>query len=189
MDDQVILRVAHIVKTIGGNRILDDVSLSVQKGRLKVLIGPSGSGKSTLLSCINFLSPPDSGEIALDGKVVNGKSKRELLALRQQVGMSRRLFLLSQALLLAVFLLAPGQGIAQAKSAQPKIEIYVTSWCPYCKKAVAYFQAKGLPFTIHDIESNPGAAKRFEQFHGSPLLPEATRPPAFPRPRLSRILQ
>ncbi|MGD9609695.1 MAG: amino acid ABC transporter ATP-binding protein [Desulfovibrionaceae bacterium] len=87
MDDQVILRVAHIVKTIGGNRILDDVSLSVQKGRLKVLIGPSGSGKSTLLSCINFLSPPDSGEIALDGKVVNGKSKRELLALRQQVGM------------------------------------------------------------------------------------------------------
>jgi polar amino acid transport system ATP-binding protein len=40
-----------------------------------------------LLSCINFLSPPDSGEIALDGKVVNGKSKRELLALRQQVGM------------------------------------------------------------------------------------------------------
>jgi len=87
MDDQAILRVAHIVKTIGGNRILDDVSLSVQKGRLKVLIGPSGSGKSTLLSCINFLSPPDSGEIALDGKVVNGKSKRELLALRQQVGM------------------------------------------------------------------------------------------------------
>jgi len=86
--------------------------------------------------------------------------------------MSRRLFLLSQALLLAVFLLAPGQGIAQAKSAQPKIEIYVTSWCPYCKKAVAYFQAKGLTFTVHDIESNPGAAKRFEQFHaqGVPLV-------------------
>lgn len=87
MDDQAILRVAHIVKTIGGNRILDEVSLSVKKGRLKVLIGPSGSGKSTLLSCINFLSPPDSGEISLDGKVINGASKRELLALRQQVGM------------------------------------------------------------------------------------------------------
>ena len=87
MDDRVILRLENIVKTIGGQRILDDVSLSVKKGRLKVLIGPSGAGKSTLLSCINFLSPPDSGTVSLDGVAVNGKSKKELLALRQQVGM------------------------------------------------------------------------------------------------------
>jgi len=87
MDDPVILRVENVVKTIGGQRILDDVSLSVKKGRLKVLIGPSGAGKSTLLACINFLSPPDSGTISLDGVPVNGKSKKELLALRQQVGM------------------------------------------------------------------------------------------------------
>jgi polar amino acid transport system ATP-binding protein len=87
MDEAVILRVEHIVKTIGGQRILDDVSLSVKKGGLKVLIGPSGAGKSTLLSCINFLSPPDSGTVSLDGQAVNPKSKRELLALRQQVGM------------------------------------------------------------------------------------------------------
>jgi polar amino acid transport system ATP-binding protein len=87
MDDPVILRVENIVKTIGGQCILDDVSFSVKKGHLKVLIGPSGAGKSTLLSCINFLSPPDSGTISLDGKPVDGKSKRELLALRQQVGM------------------------------------------------------------------------------------------------------
>ncbi len=87
MDDQAILRVENIVKIIGGQRILDDVSFSVKKGRLKVLIGPSGAGKSTLLSCINFLSPPDSGRIYLDGREINGKSKKELLALRQQVGM------------------------------------------------------------------------------------------------------
>lgn len=76
------------------------------------------------------------------------------------------------ALLLALFLLAPCQGSALAKSAQPKIEIYVTSWCPYCKKAMAYFQAKGLTFVVHDIENNPGAAKRFEKFHaqGVPLV-------------------
>ena len=87
MDDPVILRVENIVKTIGGQRILDDVSFSVKKGHLKVLIGPSGAGKSTLLACINFLSPPDSGTISLDGKAVDGKSRKELLALRQQVGM------------------------------------------------------------------------------------------------------
>ncbi|EFL51089.1 ABC transporter related protein [Solidesulfovibrio fructosivorans JJ]] len=87
MVDQPILRVENIVKTIGGNRILDDVSLTVKRGGLKVLIGPSGAGKSTLLACINFLSPPDSGAITLEGKTIDGKSKRELLALRQQVGM------------------------------------------------------------------------------------------------------
>ena len=87
MDDQVILRVDSLVKTIGGQRILDGISFSVSKGSLKVLIGPSGSGKSTLLNCINFLSPPDSGTIAVDGKVINGQNKRELLALRQKVGM------------------------------------------------------------------------------------------------------
>ncbi|WP_428568430.1 MAG: amino acid ABC transporter ATP-binding protein [Solidesulfovibrio sp. DCME] len=87
MDEPVILRVENVVKTIGGQRILDDVSFSVKKGGLKVLIGPSGAGKSTLLSCINFLSPPDSGTVSLGGQAVNPKSKRELLALRQQVGM------------------------------------------------------------------------------------------------------
>ncbi len=87
MDDQAILRVENIVKTLGGHRILDDVSLSVKKGRLKVLIGPSGAGKSTLLQCINFLLPPDSGQVFLDGKAVDGKSRKALLALRQQVGM------------------------------------------------------------------------------------------------------
>ena len=87
MDDKVILRVENIVKNIGGHRILDDVSFSVKKGGLKVLIGPSGAGKSTLLACINFLSPPDAGQISLDGRTVNGKSRKDLLALRQQVGM------------------------------------------------------------------------------------------------------
>jgi len=87
MDDPAILRVENIVKTIGGHRILDDVSLSVSKGHLKVLIGPSGAGKSTLLSCINFLAPPDSGRIFLEGREINGASRKELLALRQYVGM------------------------------------------------------------------------------------------------------
>jgi len=82
-----LLRVENIVKNLGGNRILDDVSLNVSKGRLKVLIGPSGAGKSTFLQCVNFLLPPDEGKIFLEGREINGASKKELLGLRQQVGM------------------------------------------------------------------------------------------------------
>jgi len=82
-----VLEARALGKTLGGNRVLDAVSLSLPKGCVKVLIGPSGAGKSTLLQCLNFLIPPDSGSILLEGREVNGKSRRELCSLRQQVGM------------------------------------------------------------------------------------------------------
>ncbi|MBU1228899.1 MAG: amino acid ABC transporter ATP-binding protein [Proteobacteria bacterium] len=82
-----VLEGRSLGKTLGGNRVLDGVSVSLPKGCVKVLIGPSGAGKSTLLQCLNFLMPPDSGSIWLAGREVNGKSRRELCSLRQQVGM------------------------------------------------------------------------------------------------------
>jgi len=86
-DRTPILEARSLVKTLGGNRVLDAVSFQLPRGQVKVLIGPSGAGKSTLLQCLNFLMPPDSGQILLDGREVNGASKKELCALRQQVGM------------------------------------------------------------------------------------------------------
>jgi len=82
-----ILRLENIGKTLGGKRILSDISMDVDKGELKVLIGPSGAGKSTLLQCINYLIPPDEGNIRLEGRVVDAARKSELYAFRQQVGM------------------------------------------------------------------------------------------------------
>ena len=83
----VILEARGLFKTLGGNRVLDSVDLSIGRGRVKVLIGPSGAGKSTLLQCLNFLMPPDSGHILLEGREVDKRSKKELCAFRQQVGM------------------------------------------------------------------------------------------------------
>lgn len=82
-----ILRATNIVKKLGGKAILNDVSLDVHKGELKVLIGPSGAGKSTFLQCLNYLLPPDSGDIWLEENRINAKDTRELCAFRQQVGM------------------------------------------------------------------------------------------------------
>jgi len=42
----------------------------------------------------------------------------------------------------------------------PKVELFVTSWCGYCKKAEAYLQGKGVPFTVYDIEKDLQAARR-----------------------------
>ncbi len=85
--NETILEVCQINKTFGDRHILTDCSFSVARGELKVLIGPSGAGKSTLLQCINWLNPPDSGSIILEGKKLNPFDKKELCAFRARVGM------------------------------------------------------------------------------------------------------
>ena len=87
VDQQAVLQVKGISKMLGGKPILDNCSLTVNRGELKVLIGPSGAGKSTLLQSINCLIPPDSGEIYLEGHLLNRADKAALCAFRAQVGM------------------------------------------------------------------------------------------------------
>lgn len=82
-----ILKIENIRKFFGEKEILKGVSLSINKGEMKVLMGPSGAGKSTLLQCINYLVVPEQGEIFLDGRQVHHSKKQELYAYRQQVGM------------------------------------------------------------------------------------------------------
>lgn len=87
MSQTPLLKVHGLSKQLGGENILQDISLSMQKGDLKVLIGPSGGGKSTLLQCVNLLLFPDHGSIFLNGQKVAFRRKKELLQFRQQVGM------------------------------------------------------------------------------------------------------
>lgn len=60
-----------INKTFGNYKASDHVSFGIEKGKLIGLLGPSGSGKTTILRMIAGLEQPDSGEIIIDGKVVN----------------------------------------------------------------------------------------------------------------------
>jgi len=86
-DQTMVLRVENISKRLGGRQILNDVSLELHRGELKVLIGPSGGGKSTLLQCINFLIPPDEGRIWLGEQQIEIHRKQDLYSYRQKVGM------------------------------------------------------------------------------------------------------
>lgn len=65
--DMSILEVRNIFKSFGNNRVLNDISFSVDTGEVVAIIGPSGSGKSTLLRCINQFKSINSGEIIIDG--------------------------------------------------------------------------------------------------------------------------
>lgn len=71
------LSLQHISKTFNGERpvqALADVSFSVAQGEFVSLIGQSGSGKSTLCNLIAGLIVPDSGEIRLNGALINGQT-------------------------------------------------------------------------------------------------------------------
>ena len=82
-----LLDLRNFSKTLGGKRVLNNVSLSIAKGELKVLIGPSGAGKSTFLQCMNLLIHPDEGQIFFEGVEVKLHVRTELYLLRQKVGM------------------------------------------------------------------------------------------------------
>lgn len=61
----------NINKNFGSYKASDNVSFGIEEGRLIGLLGPSGSGKTTILRMIAGLETPDSGEIIINGKVVN----------------------------------------------------------------------------------------------------------------------
>ena len=81
-----MIHLSKINKSYGTVKVLIDCSLTVKKGEVVVICGPSGSGKSTLIKTLNALEPVQSGEISVNGVVVNDAATN-LSALRSQVGM------------------------------------------------------------------------------------------------------
>ena len=67
--------------------VLNEVSLTVPKGSMRILLGASGAGKSVLLKLILGLLRPDSGAILVNGQRVDLMSEHDLLRMRADVGM------------------------------------------------------------------------------------------------------
>jgi multiple sugar transport system ATP-binding protein len=74
------LEINNLRKTIGAVEILKGIDITLEKGGFLVLVGPSGCGKSTLLNAVAGLAPQTSGDIVIDGHVVNDlhPSKRDI---------------------------------------------------------------------------------------------------------------
>ena len=66
---------------------LSDINLTIQDGEIFGIIGLSGAGKSTLVRCINLLESPTSGDVILDGRNLTELTRKELLKVRQSIGM------------------------------------------------------------------------------------------------------
>ena len=57
------------------------------------------------------------------------------------------------------------------KTTKTKVEIYETSWCPYCKKAKNFFRSRGISFTAYDIEKDEAAARRKKRLRSGSGVP------------------
>lgn len=71
----------------GGVTAMDGLNLDIADGEFVVVVGLSGAGKSTLVRTINGLVPLTGGTLEVNGRRVDGASRRELRALRSEIGM------------------------------------------------------------------------------------------------------
>ena len=81
-----MIEIKNVSKWYGPVQVLNDCSVSINKGDVVVVCGPSGSGKSTLIKTVNALEPFQKGEITVDGVPLHDPST-DLPKLRSRVGM------------------------------------------------------------------------------------------------------
>ncbi len=73
-----MIEVRNLTKKYGNTKVVNNVSLNIEKGKMISLIGPNGAGKSTVLSMITRLSHIDEGEVIIDGKKLGKWDNKEL---------------------------------------------------------------------------------------------------------------
>ncbi len=118
----LMVSIRNLHKSFGELEVLKGINLDVMHSQVIGIIGPSGSGKSTLLRCINHLEEPTSGEIFVDGILVNDKKlkrknfQKHLNRVRCHMGMVFQQFnLFPHKTVLQNIIEAPVQALKQNK--------------------------------------------------------------------------
>lgn len=85
------LSIEHVSKKFGDYKANDDISLSIQKGKVFGLLGPNGAGKTTLIRMITRILLPDSGTILFDGKPHNDKHTERIGYMPEERGLYKNM--------------------------------------------------------------------------------------------------
>lgn len=82
-----MIELKNICKSFGDHKVIDDISVNYERGRINLIIGASGSGKSVLTKCTVGLIEPDSGSVIFDGQDFTKMSLDERKNIRKEIGM------------------------------------------------------------------------------------------------------
>jgi phospholipid/cholesterol/gamma-HCH transport system ATP-binding protein len=88
MNDTPMISLQHVDKTLGGKKVLDDMSFDVGRGDSFVIVGGSGVGKSVTIKHIIGLIKPDRGRVVVDGQDITTMRPVDLNRFRRRFGMS-----------------------------------------------------------------------------------------------------
>lgn len=82
-----MIEVISVCKEFNGQQVLKEITATFRNGKTNLIIGRSGAGKTVLLKCIVGLFTPEEGKVLYDGRDISTMGKKEILKLRQEIGM------------------------------------------------------------------------------------------------------
>ena len=117
----MMLEIRDVKKSFGDLKVLDGISLDVEKGDVVAILGPSGSGKTTFLRCLNFLEKADAGTLVFDGEPfdLHAAGRADIARMRRKTGFvfqSYNLFLNKTVLQNVTLGLTSGMGMEKKQA-------------------------------------------------------------------------
>ena len=84
--EDIIVRFDEVTKVFGSRAVLNEMSFSIRRGEIFVIVGPSGTGKSVTLKHMVRLLTPDDGSVYVDDECISESTGRDLSRLRERFG-------------------------------------------------------------------------------------------------------
>lgn len=161
---ETVIELKNINKYYGDHHVLKNISLTVNRGEVVVIVGPSGSGKSTLCRTINRLEAIDSGEIRIENKLLPEEGKA-LAALRAKVGMVFQSFnLFAHKNILDNIILGPVEVLHRPKAAARQEAMALL------KRVGVASQAQKMPANLSGGQQQRVAIARALAMHPTAML-------------------
>ena len=96
-----VIVLENISKSFGETQAVENVSFSIEKGRIFGLLGPNGAGKTTSIRMINYIIDPDEGKITINGRPVSPETQKMIGYMPEERGLYKKMKVGEQLLYLA----------------------------------------------------------------------------------------
>lgn len=142
-----LLKVENVSKHYSNHTALDNVSLTVEQGKIYGLLGPNGAGKTTLIRIINHITAPDSGRVIFDGHQLCQNDVSMIGYLPEERGLYKKMKVGDQAIFFARLKgLSRAEATSRLKSWFDRLEI--SSWWDKKVEELSKGMAQKVQFII-----------------------------------------